>query len=94
MRGGYSVVADMLNAAYTFPDGREVSRQAVEAWHLGRVPNQSRQLPPSPVEYDPDAPRTQPKYIFDTDDWIEWARPGIRGDRGGGWIVPEPREGT
>lgn len=92
MRGGYSVVAQALNDAYEWPDGRVVSRQSVENWHLDRTPNKARQLPPSPVATDPEAPRSQPYYIFDTDDWVDWVRAGVRGERRKGWVVPVPRE--
>lgn len=88
MRGGYTVVADALNAAYDWPDGRTVSRQAVENWHLDRAPNKASQLAPSPVDLDEDAPRTQPRYIFESDDWVEWAAAGLRGERRKGWVVP------
>ena len=95
MRGGYQVVADALNRAYSFPDGRTVTRQSVEAWNLGRVLNQTRQVPPSPVEEDPEAVgHGDPRYIFETDAWVEWARPGVPGRYNRGWVVPEPRSGS
>jgi hypothetical protein len=91
MRGGYSVVAAVLNRAYDWPDERDVTRQWVENVHLRRTPNKARQLPPSSVEERPEALRTTPVHIFETDDWVEYARPGVRGERRRGWVVPVPR---
>jgi hypothetical protein len=90
-RGGYTVVADVLNAVYEWPDGREVSRQAVENWFLDQTRNKAGTTRPEPVDYDEDAPRTQPRFIFDAADWVEWVRAGVRGERRRGWVVPVPR---
>lgn len=92
MRGGYTVVADALNAAYDWPDGRTVSRQAVENWHLDRAVNKAGQLAPSPVDEDVAAPRTQPRYIFESDHWVDWVTGGVRGERRKGWVVPVRKE--
>jgi hypothetical protein len=90
-RGGYSVIADYLNAEFEWPDGRDVTRQAVENWHIRRTPNQARQLPPSPVAVDHTAPRTQARFIFRVSDWTDWVRPGVPGAFNSGWVVPVPR---
>jgi len=98
MIGGYTVVAAALNTAYVWPGGREISRQQVQAWDVRRTLNKLQQLPPSAVEENPEAGRTQPTRLHETREWIEWARPGVpgphsNGQRGQNWAVPRPREG-
>ena len=89
---GYSVVAAELNRWFAWPDHRPISRQQVEAWHRRRTVNRLRQLPPSPVHEVSNPPRTSPRFLFDTRDWVEWARPGVPAVGGRSWIIPEPKE--
>ena len=96
---GYSVVARALNEAFDWPDGREISRQQVEAWHVRRTLNQMGQPPPSPSVILRGVPRTAPRALFDVAQWVQWARAGVpesrdapgakaRGWHGTGWTVP------
>jgi hypothetical protein len=95
--GGYTAVARLLNEAFDWEASgrRPVRRQQVQAWHKYGVLNQLGQLPPSPVQTDPDPVHTYPTWIFDTtaeSEWITWAAAGVPGPNGGqGWVVPARR---
>jgi hypothetical protein len=93
MIGGYQAAADALNNAYEWPDGRVISRQNVQAWDVRRTPNQNRQLPPSALDvpYQPTSPGRPPTRQFDPRHWVNWAAPGVPGQRNSGWVVPVPR---
>lgn len=88
MKGGYQVVATVLNDTYIWPDGRVIDRRQVEMWFIRQTVNQAGEKPPEPVAEDAEAPRTQPFYIFDTTPWVAWVQPGVPGQRGAGWVVP------
>ena len=85
MYGGYAVVAGVINQR--FRPEPPVSRSRVYHWHKRGTLNRAGDKPPSPVEENPDAPRTQPRYVFDTDPWLEWFRHGVPGPHGRGWVA-------
>jgi hypothetical protein len=85
MYGGYSVVAAVINQR--FRPEPPIVRQRVSHWYLRGTLNNRGEPPPRPVEVHPDAPRSQPRYVFDTEPWVEWFRPGVPGPHGHGWMV-------
>jgi hypothetical protein len=91
MIGGYSTVAAELNRR--FAADPPIDRRQVAAWHKRGTANRTGQLPPEPVETRPMPPRTTPRYLFETGDWVAWTRPGVPGPRNKGWrILPELAE--
>lgn len=88
MIGGYSAVAAVLTAQFEAC----VDRRQVSAWYQRGTRNQAGLLPPEPVETRPRPPRTTPRYLFETGDWVAWFRPGVPGPRRKGWRVYAERE--
>jgi hypothetical protein len=83
MLGGYAVVAAVLNQR--FAPHPAVTRSRVYHWDVRRTLNHAGQRPPEPVELRPDALRTQPRRVFDTEHWVIWFRAGIPTAHATGW---------
>jgi hypothetical protein len=90
MIGGYSMVAALLSRQFE----ASIDRRQVAAWYNRATRNQDGQLPPQPAQKLLKPPRTTPRYLFDTDDWVTWLRPGVPGPRNKGWRVYPERTGT
>lgn len=84
MYGGYAAVAAVLNQR--FGPQPPVSRSRVYHWHIRQSRNHLGQVPPAPVEEHPEHKRTQPRFVFDTADWVAWFEPGVPGRNGKGWV--------
>ncbi len=85
MIGGYSVVAAELNKRYR--PQPPIDRRQIYQWDRRQSRNHADQLPPNPVETRPGAPRSQPTRVFETEAWVAWFAPGVRGPRRRGWRV-------
>lgn len=83
MIGGYSTVAGMLNRRYAAQP--PIDRRQVSAWYKRGTLNKDGQPPPEPVDKRVRPPRTTPRYLFDTEHWVAWVRPGVPGPRNKGW---------
>lgn len=83
MIGGYSAVAAVLTARYVAC----IDRRQVAAWHKRGTLNLDGQLRPKPVRVLPSPPRTTPRYLFETEEWVAWVRSGVPGPRRRGWRV-------
>jgi hypothetical protein len=89
MRGGWSVVAAVINQNYR--PQPPVSRAQVAAWYNRQTLNRAGHAPPEPVLTVEHPKRTQPRWVFRLADWVEWYRPGVP-RRGGnqhrsGWVT-------
>jgi hypothetical protein len=88
MRGGYAVVAAAINERYGL--GTAITRQQVHRWDTHQSKNMAGHVPPEPVEIRPDARRTMPSRVFETEPWVYWFGEGVRGPRRKGWVVNVP----
>lgn len=90
MIGGYSVIAGVLNQRYC--PQPPISRSRVYHWDVRRTRNHAGDRPPEPVEEHPDAPRTQPRRVFEIEAWVTWFAAGVPGPHNKGWRIYVPAQ--